>query len=58
MQDFYVQLIIHTAVGILASTVKNPQGAKAQNLRHYVQELADAANEFLEATAPPAAPAQ
>lgn len=50
MADFYAQIIIHTLVGILASTVKNPTSSKAIALRHYVQEAADACNEFLAAT--------
>lgn len=51
--DFYIQMAIHTVIGILAATVKNPNSAKAQHLRAIVQELHDATGEFLDATAPP-----
>lgn len=45
-------MAIHTVIGILATTVKNPTSSKAQTLRKYIIELADACTEFLAATAP------
>lgn len=48
----YYQIIIHTVIGILASTVKNPSSSRAQRIRVYVQEMVDAGHEFLVATSP------
>jgi hypothetical protein len=50
--DFYISMAVHTVIGILATTIKNPTSSKAQTLRKYIQELSDACIEFLAATAP------
>jgi hypothetical protein len=56
MNSFYIQLIVHTLIGILASLVKNPNSARAQQLRGIVQEVHDATEEFLAATEPKVKP--
>ena len=53
MNDMVLKLAVSTLVTILASTIKNPNSARARKIRKYVEQTHDAAHQFLVATAQP-----
>jgi hypothetical protein len=44
--DFYVTIIIHTVVGLLAASVKNPNSNRAKAILAHLDELRNAIDEF------------